>query len=503
MQTLMKGKPLSDFWEYFYKISKIPREPDKEEYIREFIKSEAQKFGFQTIIDQIQNIAIIIPSQYKSHNNKKIILQSHMDMVCLKDESCQHDFSKDPLKLEVIEINNEEWITAEGTTLGADDGAGIAYQLTLMKKIYEKELSFDSTDVSLLFTRAEESSFIGAISLNHDLLEADYLINLDSEEDDLFTIGSAGGTSYVVGIKMERVSLEEIKNLIPVRISVKGLIGGHSGAEIHKGRANAIEIIIQILRKLNDESLIYLNSLKGGLWFSAIPKEADSIIFVEEKDFPKINNTIIENNRDIQQHFDGIESNIEILVKVLNYFTDFTSFSRDTQNRILNLLYLLPYGPYNFHSKKRDLVHTSSNIAPLRSLRDRIEFEVFHRSFTKYGEIIVHEKVKSLLELSGLKCKCYNYVYGPEWTPDFNSTISNIARDTYKKLFKQDVSIQAVHAGTECGYFKQYNPELEIISIGPTIENAHTPDERLKVSSVEKIWKFLVAFLKKLNKLSI
>lgn len=501
VQDLKKVGTPADFWNYFDEICKIPRGTGKEDQIREFIKKEADKFGFQTEIDEIKNIAIYIPSTNKPLKKQtKIIIQSHMDMVCIKDDSIDHDFSKDPLNLQLYEIDNEKWITAEGTTLGADNGVGIAYQLTLMKKIHEKELNYDSTDITLLFTVCEELGGDGAIFINKDLLKGDYLINLDSEEDDTFTIGSAGVLLYRVGIKMERISLAEEKAfLIPVKISVKGLIGGHSGVDIHKGRANAIKIITQLLWKLNRKYNIYLNSFKGGSWGTAISKNSEACVFIEKKYYSEIKDLVIEICSNIQHHYDGIEKNIEISMEELKDFTDNTYFSKDYQDKILNIFYSIPYGPYNFHSKKRDLVHTSNNVGPVRSLRSRIEFSIFYRSFSQYGLNLIHEKVNSLLELSGMRYKSYNYNRGPEWTPDFNSRISNIAKNTYKEIFGEAINIEAIHACLECADFKNHNPQLEIISIGPTILGAHSTDECLKISSVLKIWKFLVTFLNKLG----
>ena len=494
------GKPVN-FWEYFSKICKIPRSSGNEDQIREFIKEEADKFGFQTEIDEIKNIAIRIPSLNKSSNKKsKIIIQSHMDMVCIKDDSVDHDFSKDSLNLQLFESDNEKWITAEGTTLGADNGAGIAYQLTLMKKIYEKELNFDSADITLLFTVCEESSGEGAYFINKDLLKGDYLINLDEELDSQFTIGSAGILLYRVGIKMKRISLANEKALlIPIKFSVNGLIGGHSGGDIHEGRANAIKILTQLLWKLNKKYNIYLNSFKGGSWKTAISKNSEAIVFIEKISYSEIKDLIIEICSKIQLHYDGIEKNIEISMEEIRDFTDYTCFSKEYQNKILNIFYSIPYGPYNFHSKKRDLVHTSNNIGPIRSMRTRIEFSICYRSLSQYGLDLIHEKVTSLLELSRLRYKSYNYLRGSEWTPDFNSRIANIAKNTYKEIFGEAINIDVIHAGLECADFKKHNPQLELIAIGPTILGAHSTDERLKVSSILKVWEFLVTFLEKLG----
>jgi len=501
MLDLKKVGAPADFWVYFDKICKIPRDTGKEDQIREFIKKEADKFGFQTEIDDVKNIAIKIPSANRSLTKQtKIIIQSHMDMVCIKDDNIEHDFTKDPIKLQLYETNNEQWITAEGTTLGADNGAGMAIQLALMKKMYENELNYDDTDITLLFTVCEEFGGDGAAFINKDLLEGDYLINLDSESDDVFTIGSAAILNCRVGIKMKRISFAvERQVLMPIKIKVMGLIGGHSGGDIHRGRPNAIKILAQLLWKLNRKHNIYLNSLKGGAWRTAISTSSEAIVFIKNNKFSEIYDFVNKSCSDIRHYYYGIEKNIEISMEKINDFTDYTYFAKDYNQKLLNILYLMPYGPYSFHSKRRELVHTSNNIGPIRSMRSRIEFDISFRSFSQYGLRIIHEKLKSLLELSDLRYKFYNFIEGPEWDPNFNSRISNLAKKTYKELFGEDVNIKAIHAGLECADFKHHNPQLELIAIGPTILGAHSTDERLKVSSVQKIWKFLVTFLEKLG----
>lgn len=501
LENLEEFGKLTDVWDYFVKICNIPRSTAKEDQIRDFIKKEAEKLGFQTKIDEIKNIAVILPSTNNSLNKRtKIIIQSHMDMVCIKDESFKHDFSKDPIKLHLYEIENEKWITAEGTTLGADNGIGIAFQLTLMKYIYDKKLNFDTIDIVLLFTVCEELGGDGAMFINKALLEGDYLINLDSEKDDTFIVGSAASLLFRVGIKMKRIAFtEENQFLIPIKITVEGLIGGHSGVEIHKGRPSAIKILAQLLWKLNKTYIIHLNSLKGGTWESAISKSSETIVFIKNECYSEIVSFINEFCSDIQLHFDGIEKSININIEILKDFTDYTHFSNDYQYKILNILHLMPYGPYDFHSKKRELVHTSNNLGPIRSMRSRFEFGVFCRSFSPFGLESIYEKVISLLDLSGLKYKFYNYESGPEWAPNFNSRISNVARKTYKDIFGDNVNIEALHGSLECADFKKQNPKLELISIGPSILGAHTTEERLKVSSVLKMWEFLIAFLERLG----
>ncbi|MHA2326218.1 MAG: M28 family peptidase, partial [Promethearchaeota archaeon] len=243
------GQPI-EFWEYFEKISKIPRCSRFEERVRDFIKGEGEKFGFQTQVDNAGNLAIFVPA--KNTRKQKAILQCHMDMVCEKNKNVEHDFSKDPLKLKIVTDGNEKWLIAEGTTLGADNGTGICTLLTIMKRMHENALSFNSLELVLIFTVSEEVQLAGAKNIDKDLIDGDYLINLDGGYDGMITIGCNGGIGFIAKIKTEPITVDNLKeDLKAVIISIKGLIGGHSGGDINKGRGNAIKVLIQILSNLN------------------------------------------------------------------------------------------------------------------------------------------------------------------------------------------------------------------------------------------------------------
>ena len=270
------GQP-SEFWDYFEKVSKIPRCSEHEEKIRMFIKEEAERLGFRSKSDSVGNLVVIVPA--KSKQKSIGVLQCHMDMVCEKNESVTHDFSKDPLKLKVNEIENDKWLTAEGTTLGADNGVGICYILTLMKKIYKGELNFDSLGLNMLFTVDEEQGLRGAFKIEKEFLEGDFLINLDSEEDNAVTIGCAGGLVHFVEIKRSTIELnQQNEEFIPIKIFISGLLGGHSGVDIHLGRGNALKIIGQLLWKLNIRYSFHICSIDGGNRTNAIPREVTAII---------------------------------------------------------------------------------------------------------------------------------------------------------------------------------------------------------------------------------
>ena len=490
-----------EFWEYFYQISKIPRCSGNESQIRNYIENEAKKLGFETELDQVKNLLVKIPSKQKGTEKKIIVvLQSHMDIVCEKNEDVKHDFLKDPLKLKLIVVDNEKWVSAQGTTLGADNGAGIAYQLAIMKKLSNGDLDLGPVNVKLLFTVDEEGGLLGASQIKKEMAQGTYLLNLDSEEDNKFTIGCAGGNRYNVEIKIERAILDNKKNnYIAAKISIEGLIGGHSGTDINKGRANSLKIISQILWKLNRKFDIKINSINGGHLSNAIPREANSIFFMKEKDFPILIKEVNKNSTEIRKIFDGIETNIDVKADKVESFSDNTYIIKEIQNRVLDIFYILPNGPIIFHPKINNLVHTSSNFGTIQTKENCIEFILSQRSFTDYDKDVLHDKVSSLLNLSKLNYHIYDYVRYPGWAPNFDSKISKIAKEVYLELFNEQVKIQAIHAGLECAYFKYYYPQMELISFGPDILGGHSPNERLRVKSVEKIWKFLIKLLKSLK----
>lgn len=489
----------SEFWEYFYEISKIPRCSGNEKRVRNFIKNEAEKLGFKTDGDKVNNLVVRIPGTNASKDGSpRLVLQSHMDMVCEKNENTEHDFSKDPLKLKFIEKEKDKWLTAEGTTLGADNGVGIAYQLALMKKIHEGELNFGPLEFDLLFTVDEERGLTGASQIGKSLIKGDYLINLDSEEDDRFTVGCAGGKVFTVNIKVQKIPLVEGKNLIPLKLSISGLIGGHSGTNINQGRGNALKITFQLLWKINNKFNIYLNSVSGGNLTNAIPRECHAIFFINESDFSDIHLYINDLIPNIEKLYEGVESTINIKLEKKKTLKDNFIFPERVQNELINVLHLMPNGPILFHPTIKELVHTSTNLATIRTEFDLVQFRISQRSLSHYDIEVVHEKIRTLLSMSSLDIDIHIDTEYPSWPPNFNSHISKLSMETYKELFDKEATIQAIHAGLECAYFAFYFPSMEMISIGPTIQGGHSPDERLDVKSVEKIWRLLVNLLKKL-----
>ncbi|MFX1575459.1 MAG: beta-Ala-His dipeptidase [Promethearchaeota archaeon] len=486
------------FWDYFERISKIPRCSRYEERIRNFIKDEAEQFEFKTLVDKVGNLVIFIPAS--TSKREKCILQCHLDMVCEKNESVVHDFTKDPLKLKIIDVDNEKWVTAEGTTLGADDGTGICYLLTIMKEIYMDNLKFNSLSLELLFTVREEYDMGGAKNINKDLMDGKYLINLDSGRDGMITIGCTGGIGFIAKIKTKSISVDQIKEEIkPIKIFLKGLVGGHSGGDINRGRAHAIKLLCQILWKLNNDYVIYISSINGGGAANVIPREANAIIYIKEHQFSEIESKIKLLFSEIKKNYDGIEENMQILIEEIEAHTEETVFSTDVQPKLLDLLYVIPSGPLSIHPKVRAYAFTSTNLGILKTKKDYIKLRMLHRSFSDYHNLSMCEKVSALLDISGLEMTKTITGRYPPWTPNFNFELLNLAKDTYKSLFNKDARIMFIQGGLESTLLIHLNPEIEAIAIGPNTKGIHSPNERLHVNSVGKTWNLLINILKKLD----
>ena len=494
------GEP-QEFWDYLFEISKIPRCSRKEELIRAFIEKEAIKYNFEHQTDQTGNIVVRVPTQTNMESEPlRIVLQSHMDMVCEKNAEIDHDFSKDPLRLKVIDIDNEKWLTAEGTTLGADNAVGMAYQLALMKKIYNGELNLGPIHFDMLFTVDEEKGLTGASKIDRDIVKGKYLINLDSEEDDEFTIGCAGGRVFKVEIKHELVSIEKMKDQItPLKLDVAGLIGGHSGADIIKRRGNANKILAEIMWKLNKEFTIYLWTINGGNLTNAITREAHAIFYVNKEESKKIKEKIESYKPSIKSLFDGIDSDLTIVCEEYQENLSLFIIANDLKDKLLDLFYLMPDGPLSIHPKNPELVHTSDNFAVVKTKPNSIKIKISTRSLTEYGKEVIYEKIITLFNTFKFDMEITIKTDYPSWDPDFGSLLSSKAGEIYKELFNQEVNIKAIHAGLECAYFSKFYPNMQMISIGPDIIGGHSPDERLKIGSSEKIWKFLITLLKNLH----
>lgn len=498
MEELINLSEPPEFWRHFHEITKIPRCSEHEEKIREFIQTKAADYGFSTDSDEIGNLVVHIPSEENNESATKIILQGHLDMVCEKNKDVDHDFSKDPIKTQVVEISDQKWVKAKGTTLGADNGVGIAFCLTLMEKISKGELTFKNLSLDLLFTVDEELELNGAFALDEKMVRGRYLINLDSEEDNSFTVGCAGGIRTYGDIEIKwRDEDETLKDHIPVRINIKGLLGGHSGADIHKPRGNALKILGMILWKLKQNFELFLSKIHGGNLPNAIPREAEAIMYIKREDFDNIQAFMQQKAREVKNNIGLEEPDLKILTEKITNVEGNMIFEKHFSDNLINLLYVMSHGVLSMHPKIEELVHTSNNFASVKMEDDEIKTVNMQRSVSQPGVDWSKEKVTATFLLSDLNVKVHYSKGFPGWEPNFDSKLLKSSEAAYKELFNEEAKVEAIHAGLECGILKEKLPETEMISFGPNIKGPHSPDERLEVKSVEKIWKLLIKILRK------
>jgi len=492
------GSP-EEFWKYFLEISKIPRCSGKEEKIRKYIKDKAESFNFEVETDPAGNLIVDIPSLKK--NATVFIIQSHMDMVCEKNEDIEHNFSKDPLKLKIIELNEEKWVKAEGTSLGADNGAGLALSLILMDKIHKNELELGNIKIRLIFTVNEESGLTGALHIDDKYIDGNYLVNLDCMDATSIVVGSTDCRYSIVNMKINRDSKIEItENYEALNLSVSGLLGGHSGIEIDKGRWNAINLLAETLKSIDEEFGCLLISLEGGESFNAIPRESSANIYIKKELLNEIKSLINSLEKCFRNRFEGYDNDIKINIeRIKKDDINVNIFHSESKKKILNILYLLPFGPKFLHPYIENLVHTSTNLGTVKSWKNKVQVEIYHRSFSQQNIKHVSNIINSLLDLANIRYKITEVGEFTLWSPDLNAKFLNFAKKVYKKLYSNEAQIRSVHAVLECGIFKNKFPDLEIITLGPTIEACHSPDEKMKVNSVLHSWNYLIALLKQVE----
>lgn len=474
----------SQIWAYFEQICHIPRSSKKESGIIEFLINFAQANQLEYKKDEAGNIVIKKGATPGFENRQSVILQSHMDMVGEKEQDVKHDFDKDPVK-PVIE---KDWIRATGTTLGADDGIGMAAQMVILST---KEI--EHGPVECLFTVDEESGMTGASALQPGFTDGRILINLDSEDEGELFIGCAGGIDTVGTF---RGTLKKIKNeLTWYQVSVSGLNGGHSGDEIHKSPANAIKILNRFLWNVCREFRVRINRLEGGSLRNTIPREAYAVVAVPAS-------YIAEFESFYHIFCLTLKKELQIPEPHLSFDMQVTGaaghvISRKIQNRLLNALYACPHGVITWSSELKDLVETSTNLAMVRMTGEN-EFQVTtsQRSSVDSAKKDIADRVRSIFRLAGADTEHSNGY--PGWTPDTGSEILRITETAYRMLFKKNPVIRVIHAGLECGLIREKYPDLDMISFGPTIKGAHTPKERISIRSTQRFWKLLLEVLRKI-----
>jgi len=459
-------------WKNFSKLNAVPRPSKKEEKVIAFIKDFGENLGLETTVDEVGNVIIKKPATPGMENRKSIVMQSHLDMVCQKNNDVNFDFETQGIQMEV----DGDWVKAKGTTLGADNGLGVA---TIMSVLESSDIPHP--DLEALFTIDEETGMTGALGLKPGQLSGQILLNLDTEEDDEIDIGCAGG----IDVTISQTYPTEPSDGQVVRVEVKGLQGGHSGMDIHKGFGNANIILGRILYKGLANENIQLISIDGGSLRNAIPREAVALVSVRNSaEF--IENVTEGIKKEILEEFASIETGLQINIE--NSTSSDKAISQEDSKKIILVLKSLHNGVYRMSPDVQDLVESSNNVARVELKEGGLKILNLSRSSVDSSKDSVAEQLKSVSELAEMNVEFSGSYAG--WKPKPGSEIVQMMEKIYTGKFSEKPHVVACHAGLECGIIGANYPEMEMVSYGPTIRGAHSPDEKANISSTQKFWSF-------------
>ncbi|KFF27217.1 aminoacyl-histidine dipeptidase [Chryseobacterium vrystaatense] len=458
-------------WKNFSKLNAVPRPSKKEERVIAFIKGFGENLGLETTVDEVGNVIIKKPATAGMENRKSIVLQSHLDMVCQKNNDVNFDFETEGIKMEI----DGDWVKAKGTTLGADNGLGVA---TIMSILESSDIPHPALEA--LFTIDEETGMTGALGLKPGQLTGEILLNLDTEEDDEIDIGCAGGVDVTI---TQNYGTEAAKGQI-VRIEVKGLQGGHSGMDIHKGFGNSNIILGRLLYTGLSNQNIQLVAVDGGGLRNAIPREGSALVSVRNaQEFIEAATAL---KKEILEEFATVEPGLQINIE--NFTTSDKAVSEEDSKKIILTLKSLHNGVYRMSPDVKDLVEASNNVARVELKGGELKILNLTRSSVDSSKYSVAEQLKSVAELAGMNVE-FSGSY-PGWKPKPGSEIVQLMEKIYTEKFGEKPHVVACHAGLECGIIGANYPEMEMVSFGPTIRGAHSPDERANISSAQKFWSF-------------
>lgn len=474
-------------WRCFDEITKVPRPSCHEEQIRNYLVDFAKKHNIEVRTDKVGNVVMCKPATKGHEDAPTVVLQSHMDMVAEKNNDVDHDFMKDPIQTYV----EGDWVKARGTTLGADNGIGMAAALAVM---------IDDTlvhgPVEALFTINEEIGLEGAQNLGKDMITGTMLLNLDSEDDGEIFVGCAGGIDTTAIFTYKRSIAPE--NFTYFRVSISGLLGGHSGSDINLGRGNANKLIARFIWDCSRQWDVAISEFDGGNLRNAIPREAWAVFGVHSDHKESVVRHLNKYADAIRKEYDGIEPGMKLEI-VETERPDFCIDS-DTSLALCRALYSAPHGVYSMSRDIEGLVETSTNLAAVKMLDDcKIKITTSQRSSVESRKEDIAGQVEAHFQLAGAEVS-HSDGY-PGWAPNMQSAIMKISSEAYEELFGVKPAIKAIHAGLECGLFLAKYPNLDMVSFGPTMTGVHSPDEKLNIPTTEKFWKHLCKVLEKVAQL--
>jgi dipeptidase D len=485
MKQAIDGLAPAPLWRYFAGLSAIPRGSKHEEKASQWVIDVATRLSLEALADSCGNVVVRKPASKGLEHAQGIVIQSHLDMVCEKNNDTVHDFERDPIVLR----RQGDYITATGTTLGADNGIGVAMGLALME-----DRSVKHGPLEFLFTVDEETGLTGANFLAGDFLRSRILINLDSEEEGVLCVGCAGGMDSRGEVKVAFDALPDNHRIFTIRVA--GLRGGHSGLDIHRGRGNAIKLLNRALSALAPCGL-RLGSIEGGNKRNAIPREAAAVVALPEKNIDAAKRAVAALAEIYKAEYAATDPGVGLTMEQVRRRTC-PVMKRETAKSIMDLLSVLPHGVIGMNAAIPGLVETSTNLARVMTTKDAVVVETSQRSSVESRKADIVATVCAAFNLVGAPVTHGDGYAG--WQPDLESSILQTARAVYKKKFKKEPVVKAIHAGLECGIIGGKYPGMDMLSIGPTLEFVHSPDERVPIKSVENIWDYLSAILEEVGK---
>jgi dipeptidase D len=461
-------------WKYFSAIADVPRPSKHEEKIVEYVRSFAAEHGFEVKSDAVGNLIVYVPATPGHENAPTVIIQGHLDMVCEKNKDVEFDFMNQGIRLKI----DGEYVCADGTTLGSDNGIGIAAALAAAT-----DPSVVHPPLELLFTVDEETGLTGAMKLDGSLLKGRTMLNLDSEEDGVLFVGCAGGQDTTQTLPVAKTAPPS--GAKPFLLEVTGLRGGHSGLNIHENRGNALKILARVLQSALDAGVSFqLASLTGGSKHNAIPREAEATIYLAADAEAKFRKTMESLLEDVKTELKGIDEGIEI--KLGSSDSSAQVLVEADRDRLIRLVLALPHGVLAMSAAIPGLVETSSNMAIVSEGDNAFELVTSSRSSVMPSLRAVIQSVRTTGEAIGAKVEVEDGY--PGWNPNMSSPVLGVVRDVYTKVWGSDPKVTAIHAGLECGLLGEKVPGLDMVSFGPHIEGAHSPEERVDVPSVDRFW---------------
>ncbi|APF25052.1 aminoacyl-histidine dipeptidase [Clostridium butyricum] len=471
---------------HFEQISKIPRGSGNEKAISDYLLDFGKSLGLECIQDAALNIIIKKPASIGYENAPAVIIQGHMDMVCEKNSDKEHDFEKDPINLVV----KGDYIYADRTTLGADDGIAVAYAMTLLE-----DNTIEHPAIEVLLTTDEEAGMSGAMALQPHYINGKIVLNLDSEEEGKLLVSCAGGirTKSILPIEW----IDKKNDTIAYNIVIRGLKGGHSGMEIHLGRGNSNKLMGRLLKNIDKELDFNLVSLNGGSKNNAIPRESSSIITISQKDERKLLDIKRRVFEELKNEFSKKDPNLRVHLLEVEESVD-KVFSDDSTKKAVDLLYMYPNGVNTVSSDIQGLTESSTNLGVVTTLENSIEYDSTARSSISSLKDEIVTRSKCITEILGGKLVTESSY--PEWPYKTDSKIREVCKDVYERMYEKTSEIVAIHAGVECGLFKEkLGNDVDMISFGPDIIDIHTPNEHISISSVERCYEYLLEVLKEIK----